>query len=354
MTGILAIQLSLVAEAAPVFVGSPSDIAVAASAWAAATECAGWEAAAHDVVTISSLPQSSTLGGRAERDRSGLHSIMTSSTEHRTHTLVHEVAHAWVWRREQMPKALSEGLAELLTECIFKRSPHLEFVPRDEWPRSATERVDLLAWDHGGVIDSSLDLARYNAAIRLMRTANQIVPATDLWRDTPGLKDWPWFWGLLVVHGPIGDDHWAALTEVGPHADRLDIDGDGLSVADELDLGLDPWRWDTDGDGWWDGAQPVFGAASVPLDGSSHCSGWRAGRRGATVEMKVEGPMVADVEVELIAHQESLGSTAGAVTIPAGEAIGISATLTTPEMPNGGVWVRLTGRGLKSDKECRR
>lgn len=50
-----------------------------------------------------------------------------------------------------------------------------------------------------------------------------------------------------------------------------DEDLDALSDLYEALAGTDPTRWDTDGDGWWDGATPVPGAVPLPRNGRPVC-----------------------------------------------------------------------------------
>lgn len=52
-----------------------------------------------------------------------------------------------------------------------------------------------------------------------------------------------------------------------------DVDLDGLTNLEESFLKTDPGRWDTDGDGWWDGQQPVPGAVAVRPMGGEVCLG---------------------------------------------------------------------------------
>jgi hypothetical protein len=67
-----------------------------------------------------------------------------------------------------------------------------------------------------------------------------------------------------------------------------DEDDDGLGAIDEALGGTDPARWDTDGDGWWDGAPASLrrpGRSGLPPSFSVACTGRAAGPLGALVRV---------------------------------------------------------------------
>ena len=81
---------------------------------------------------------------------------------------------------------------------------------------------------------------------------------------------------LLVHAGPRGAIVWDVL-EGGVDRQRealSDKDLDGQPWLAEILSGTDPNRWDSDGDGWWDGASAApVGAVPLPPDGTAVCSG---------------------------------------------------------------------------------
>ena len=86
---------------------------------------------------------------------------------------------------------------------------------------------------------------------------------------------------LVVVRGGIDEDvlqdadndgmkdDWEKDNGLDPSTDdsRMDLDLDGLMNKDELRFGTDPKEYDTDGDGWSDGAE--IASHTDPLDGTS-------------------------------------------------------------------------------------
>ena len=289
------------ALAAPKFLSpDPALARLADAAWAAATACIGFEAAAHSRVRIEVGPVRGGFGGRAHSDgvvndasgrdgasskgEAGLYLIELSSP--RPRTLAHEVAHAWV---SGGPPALVEGAADLLADCIVGLAP-LQF----GWDmRSDTLEglVDLRAWANEDDANPSERSAGYAAAHRLMRAAARVVPEGKLWRSA-----WTWdeFASLLK---DAGDAAVIPAVEGGVMSQRaalVDQDGDGLSLVEEHLVGTDPDVWDTDRDGWWDGA-PVrlrtSGAVPVPPDGTPTCTGRASGSFGAAARLVVGSGM---------------------------------------------------------------
>lgn len=103
------------AYAAPEFVGSEGDVAVARQAWGLAAACAGWDGRAAASVTIRrDLAKHAGPTGEALVNAQGLHTIRVSVDASPT-VLAHELTHAWVHEGD---RAVVEGLAGALTGCV--------------------------------------------------------------------------------------------------------------------------------------------------------------------------------------------------------------------------------------------
>jgi hypothetical protein len=65
-----------------------------------------------------------------------------------------------------------------------------------------------------------------------------------------------------------------------------DADLDGLVTLDEMTRGLDPWVWDTDGDGWWDGAPADRPPHAIPLTKAAACLDWASSTGSTRVSLE--------------------------------------------------------------------
>jgi hypothetical protein len=107
---------------------------------------------------------------------------------------------------------------------------------------------------HGGAVRTGQPAWRRALAIMLIALLSPVPALLAFWADASG--DWqPDSW----VDPASG--HVFTLAELDAFSD--DIDGDGLSNAQELAIGTDPFVADTDGDGLWDAFDPL------PLDSSN-------------------------------------------------------------------------------------
>ncbi|MEZ4235164.1 MAG: hypothetical protein R3F59_03180 [Myxococcota bacterium] len=269
----LAFALLATAHAAPTFVGDPEDVALARAAWAGAAACTGREGSAAPVVALvrRTVPGDYLGVARTDPDTGRLYRIdLNAAPGRHREVVVHEVAHAWV---SEGPVALVEGTAELIADCVVQRAPGLAPHQFDDG-RSLTGLPDLLAWTkpvEGR--PSELHAVRtdaYVGASRLVRTAAEVVGPEALWGSrTVG---WAGFRAALAG-SPRGGELVAAL-DAGPRAlaDALDdADRDGLVAIAEGWAGTSDQRYDTDGDGWWDGTVRA-GAVALPADGTPVCA----------------------------------------------------------------------------------
>ncbi len=271
---------ALLAIAAPDFQADVAgDARVAARAWAAAVRCTGWdpsEAYGEGSVALTrSVIPGGWLGRAHVDDDDRLIRIDVSAPENRVReVIVHEVAHAWVSEGDQ---ALVEGSAELLADCIVGQDPGLAPLQFDDG-RDLVAMSDLRAWAiavEGKPL--AMDGARtdvYLGSARLLRTAASVIGYDVLWGREPVT------WGRVESALEAAGSEAAAILEVvraDPITQRealADADRDGLTDLHERLLGTDPERFDSDGDGWWDGAAERPAAAMVvPLDGTPTCTG---------------------------------------------------------------------------------
>jgi hypothetical protein len=262
------------AASAPRFVGAPDDVALANAAWEGATACTGREGRAAAVVALvrRTVPGDYLGVARTEPGDGTLVRIdlNTAPGRHRE-VVVHEVAHAWV---SEGPVALVEGTAELIADCVVTRMPGLAPLQFDDG-RALTGLPDLKAWTkptEGAPFElHAVRTDGYVGASRLVRTAASVVGAEALWGQRT--VSWAGFEAELAAAGPRGRALLAALRGGrGALAEALhDGDRDGVVAIAEGWAGTSDVQYDTDGDGWWDGAGRD-GAVPVPPDGTPVCA----------------------------------------------------------------------------------
>ena len=172
--------------------------------------------------------------------------------------------------------------SECLAECVAEREPNVvRFLRSDRYV--ADHLGDLREWTSYTDVSREERSAYYTGAWRLFRNIAEIVPRDELLaEDLEGSTD---VYALLKEAGKPGAAVLKAL-EGGVQTQREafdDSDGDGLINLRERLLGLDPTRWDTDGDGWWDSAPEQRPQFAIPLsgDGTPACLPWVSGT-GAT------------------------------------------------------------------------
>ena len=267
------------AYAGPTFVAdNPADAAIAQIAWEAGAECTGRPGQSHATVTISRTSLRGGLLGMAHWDADGLYQIDLDAKPGRLEeVIVHEVSHAWVM---EGPPTLVEGRTELLADCMVARRMGLASMQWDDG-RNLNNLPDLKTWDnktdHGPAVLADVRTDAYLGAARLMRSAALLVDPKTLWQREA--MTWDSF-QALIASAENGPDLLRALdgSVVDQQLALGDPDLDGIPSMAEKWLGSDPQRWDTDGDGWWDGE--LLGlphmAIAVPFDGSPVCTGLTA------------------------------------------------------------------------------
>ncbi|MEM6930368.1 MAG: hypothetical protein AAF602_25750 [Myxococcota bacterium] len=265
-------MLALLASAAfatPTFTGDAADVALANRLWTAGVICAGGRVPrTASVVPIERREVLEGYSGMARSGEDGLERIALNP-DASSIVLAHEIGHAWF---HDGPTAINEGRAEVFAECVAKEAPEDVRFYRGESliPGSLS---DLLAWGEVGSVEDRKELsALYSASWRLFRVLEIVIDRRTLWTVNS--------WGALDAElsrlGATGRPIRAALAG-GAETQRQalrDDDLDGVVNLHEVLIGTRPDRWDTDGDGWWDGApedRPPH-AVPVPRDGTPVCT----------------------------------------------------------------------------------
>lgn len=355
---LLALLIGLPAVAAPPrFVAdAPEDGALARKAWAAGVACTGWAALTHEDVRIVRAERVDGYDGRAWLDADGLYRIEVSGPRP-ARSLVHEVAHAWTRRG---PAALTEGRADLLADCMALRMGAPDLLDPDDG-RDLAFLPDLRRWsnprtrhDDGAFDEHRADA--YLGAARLMRVAGTVLPPSALWpRD--GVLRWRQLADDLLAAGPKG----ALIVDViegGEARQRqalTDRDQDGMPWLAEILEGTDPERWDSDGDGWWDGApQASPSAVPLPLDGTAVCSGMASGPAGARVQVRYRAARASTPPAVRVVTGDVwiVDDPARGVAIEPGRPVLLAVDGGQPHAA-GGTWALAGGQGLVQAWNCR-
>ena len=357
------------AAATPTFTGEPRDVAIARAAWQAAEACTGRPGkAAREVAIVHRTIPGGYLGvAHTQPDGTLVRIDLNTDPDRHREVLVHEVAHAWI---SSGPTTLVEGTAELLGDCMVGITPGLATLQFDDG-RELTGLVDLRNWStpdaHSTEALGAIRTDAYIGASRLMRTAALILPERALWADQT--LTWERFDSMLEAAGPRGIELRDTLL-AGAAAQRealADRDLDGLPALGETFAGTRDDAFDTDGDGWWDGAHAGGGAVpvsavAVPLDGSPVCSGWAAAAAG-TVHVYAGGNMRGHQPPRVVARAGSYDDnwaptqpdTSGWGTsialMPAGASLLLQLDR-SPTYATGAAWARVAGQRLTEDSGC--
>ena len=350
------IGLAAIALAGPQFTSKdPKYAEIASAAWLGAVMCTGWEAEAEDIVEIRVGDVAAGYTGLAEMGDRGLSRISVGGWAPER-SIVHEVAHGWV---RKGPATLTEGRADLLADCVVRLRP--ELAPLD--PDSGEDldaMPDLRRWSNTRTVGPDGDVERrhaYLAAGRFLRVVSIVVAPESLWPETGQLR-WRDMDRLLEQAGPAGATVLSVL-DAGVERQRLalsDRDRDGVPWLGEVLQGTDPDRWDSDGDGWWDGAVPPLAlAVPLPQDGTPVCSGYAAGDQPALVTVAVHAEGIRGIHVPKIRVRTGdtvrFDDPSEGVFVPAGEPILL--VLDTPSPVAGGLWVVVGGSHLVPEWNCR-
>ena len=327
---------------------------IATRAWTHAIRCTGWEAPAHDRIEIRINYVEGSYDSAAWLDDEGLYRI-DLGPENPKRDLLHELSHAWA---RKGPATLTEGRADLLADCIAQAQPEAPWLDPD--PGGAlTEMPDLRKWENArrGSDSPHVQGHAYLAAARFMRVIATTLPPEEIWPQTGQLK-WRQLTRSLENAGPAGVTILSVL-ESGVSRQRMalsDEDQDGMPWLAEVLQGTQPDRWDSDGDGWWDGAPPPpVAAVPLPPDGTPVCSGFAAGEHGAMVNMMYQGQWRGTTRppVQVIAGDTLIqDDPAKGVWVPPNQPV-LMILEGKQHHSSGGIWAMVGGQGLVLDWNCR-
>lgn len=322
-----------IAVAGPTFEGTPDDVRLANLAWEAGIECTGRTPETAPVVPIARVASSGRgVAGRAFSSSGRLHRIQLRM-DAAPGTLAHEVGHAWF---NGGASAITEGRTELLAECMADRVPDaFPFYQSDTYVDQYLP--DLRTWP--GLRDGddpAAVSAAYGGSWRLFRLLRELFEPNVLWGEQFGT--WEGLESALTEQGPMGK-RVLDMLEGGAATQRLalgDPDRDGIpSLREEL-MGLSPMHWDTDRNGWWDGAPRRRPATAIPIppDGSYVCMPWKRRKASDRVSYggQVRGVDIEGMKVQFVGRANALhqGASRG----------------------QGGWWMSLPGGGLDRNPYC--
>lgn len=254
------------ASAAPTFEGSTNDVAFANAIWPEAVACAGFEPAAPSVVTIDrEFVGTPSIHKRVTKNEDGTLARIDLKPSATAIIFTNALGLAWFDSEDQ---AFNDGRAELLAECVARRRPKFVATIRSE-RFEAEDLGDLRTWKRTTPVDDDALAAYRRASYRLFRTLRDILEPVELWQ----VNGWAELDVALSKAGPRGELVRQALAG-GAETQRAalsDPDSDGLVTLQERFMGTRPDVWDSDGNGWWDGAPDVDNAVPVARDGTPVC-----------------------------------------------------------------------------------
>lgn len=190
--------------------------------------------------------------------------------------LAHEIAHAWA------PVAadfIGEGVAGALGTCAMRAMSGVRARASCDPGVYRALPADVRGWQRcaeaacGGDDAARREMeAVYAASEQYMRALLDAGVPVTTFVSADGVADWDRLDAAAIAVGH------AELVDATHAADPSwlgwllsDVDCDGQPRASELRAGTDPDRWDSNGDGWWDGAHPRTGWIPLPPDGFPVC-----------------------------------------------------------------------------------
>ena len=354
MIGLILFVLTTTVHAGPSFSAATSNIqSKAQQAWRAGIQCTGWEPKTSQNIDIRSGRVEGSFDSYAVFKDDQLTRIELGP-EQPERDLLHELAHAWARRG---PAALTEGRADWLADCMVSKYPTLGPLDPDLGGR-LTPMLDLRKWQNSRVFDdATLQRNTYIGAARWIRVLTQILPVSQIFPENGELK-WRPLERLLLKAGPKGVIALSSLE--GGLNEQIhalsDDDGDGQVRLAEILTGTQPDKWDSDGDGWWDGVDSATTNSGTPLprDGSPICSGYTSGAQGADVFVTSggnwRGRSAPPVRVLAGEHLLIDDPRAGVFVPPHQPILLVLDHKQSP--PSGGVWAAVRGQGLFTTWNC--
>ena len=214
---------------------------------AAMEACAGRPGDLAEPLVLERVHDKGTAGTvRTERNDEGLLALVQVGGGVPNVDVTIAVAEAWFPEDDPV---LRRGRALLLARCAVEEAFPFYADDLSEMPNLR------------GVQDET-DASAKEGAARLFEAIAVVVPPQALFDPETSLD-------ALTAHPSIAQ----AMSSVEAQRSALaDPDRDGWNTLYEELTGTDPLKWDSDGDGWWDGAGDVpRGAVLLPRDGSAIC-----------------------------------------------------------------------------------
>jgi hypothetical protein len=255
-----------VALAAPTFIAEdhPPDAELGPKIWEAAVACTGWEPEVGIIRVHRDVSSKERRSGWWRANDEGAEIHLRARVADMVYA--HEIAHTWFHGGD---KFVSEGRAEALAICVSRRIGDDVPLWRDMFERAdvVDAMPDLRTWSQERGYDYPIDelVGAYRGSKRLFHVLFDLTDDLDGFWDAD-LSTWEDLEGWLESHNDA-TRQLAAWLDEGVETQRLllgDPDRDGRITVEERLSGTDPSVWDTDGDGFWDGAD-ARALAGIPL-----------------------------------------------------------------------------------------
>lgn len=243
-----------------------ADATRAATLWRHLTDCTGREATVAATLPITrddKLP--AAIGGWLVGDEGAGATGVTLAWQATIGDLARTLAHAWFG-----PSLVDEGRAEVAATCAVAR-----FEAADDAERADRAWMPApLAVDLSALTDVTQATVAPHAGDPAAVAARLVARRALLALAAAGGDDAAYAagtWDAVAVGLAAAGDGGARVAKAlkgGADSQRtafVDADRDGLTTAIEWIRGTDPDVWDTDGDGWWDGAPAEHPEGARPL-----------------------------------------------------------------------------------------
>lgn len=254
------------------------------------------------------------------------------------YVITHEFAHAWF----HMPvSTLSEGFANWMEKCSFSEEKH--YIDNENHIKILTYMENLKTWKNKHDAPFETRDHSYEASYRFVNSINMSIGKSEnitYYSKIKNVKNWDDFFNFLksqnnnvfkIIEDFINEDTDFQRDMLMDHEDR-----DGLIDLSESLLGTDKNKWDTDGDGWWDGQASIVDAVPLRPGGGEVCIGY--GKKGDVFEI------IGDVKyfplIKLNSkHIRHIESNNNKIKIKENGSITAEFSIWIPE-PTGGSWVK--------------
>ncbi|MBT3223046.1 MAG: hypothetical protein HN348_28560, partial [Proteobacteria bacterium] len=223
-------------------------------------------------------------------------------------------------------------------ECIVGRLPEkVPFLAANR--NSLAQMPDLRSWSSEDGLNREAVDAAYIGSFKLFRAIAIVLGKKTLERE---MSTWDAVEAALDADGSRRARRIMRVIEGGVDKQRsalLDEDRDDLCELQELLMGTDPELWDSDGDGWWDGASPEHPQNGLPLprDGSLLCGLYRSQDEGV---------------LKVTHHGSMRGYNLASADFSHDERDLLVSMSDKMMMHPGGTWIELQGSDLEPNPRC--